>query len=306
MIRSSIRRGIGRVWAVKRLIGLYFLFSFLFALLIALPLRSVLASVIGQSLVGAELAGSLDMDFVFELFKQAPSLPSAFFGLVIIVPTLFWLLLLFLSGGSISCFVSDSPYRPGEFWGNSGNYFARFLRLTLWSLPIGLLLLALQYIETGLERLIFGNDPYQYISYWGNWIRFGLRLFGIILFFVLFDYARIYIVIHDETKTRRALWHAVRFVGRHFGPTFGLSASLFFIGILGLVAYNLLSGLLNASSGLAILLLFLAQQTFILFRVCLRLTYFASQVHLYRSISPEDVQMASDTGNENQLATVPV
>lgn len=285
MILSSIKHGFSQAWANKRMIFVFYLTSLVFGVIVMWPMRAMLQGFIGNSLMGAELAGRMNMDFLFEFFKNVSSAPNVFAALAFTVPALFWLFVLFLSGGALAVFARAEKYEPVYFWGNAAKYFGRFVRLTLWSLPVLAILFCLQFLETGLQRLFFGSDPYQNISYWGSWIAFVLRYLGIFLFFIVLDYARIYTVLNDERKMRVALWRGLKFAFGNIGRTFGLAILLALSGVVALAIYNPIANVLSAPNGFVIFLLLLVQQAYMFFRMILKLTAYSGQMHLYQGIA---------------------
>jgi uncharacterized membrane protein len=160
------------------------------------------------------------------------------------------------------------------------------------------ILFCLQYLESGAQRLFFGKDPYQNITYWGGWIKTGLRTLSLLLFGMILDYARIHAVLNDERKMRVSLQTGLKFISQNFLSTFGLALLLLVIGGMALVIYNPLANSLAAPSGLVILLLFLLQQFYMLFRATLRLILYASQLHLYRALesapAPAEITSAAE------------
>ncbi|MFQ5632689.1 MAG: hypothetical protein ACE5I1_28305, partial [bacterium] len=300
MIFSSIKQGFSQTWANKRMILLFYLASLVFGVVMMWPMRAMLSGFIGSSLMGE--AGRMDMDFLFEFFKNVSAAPNAFMALVFVAPPIFWLFTLFLSGGALASFARGEKYTPSFFWGNAATYFGRFIRLALWSIPVFAILFCLQFLETGLQRLFFGSDPYQNISYWGGWIRFGLRSLGIFLFFIVLDYARIYIVLHDEKKSRIALWASLKFAFANFGRTFGLAFLLAVTGVVALTIYNPIANALSAPNGFVIILLLLVQQVYMFFRMILRLAGYSGQMNLYRGISEKSAERVPAPDDEVGLA----
>jgi len=285
MILTSMKSGVAQMWANKRMVLVFYLANLVFGLLLMLPLRSIVARFAGHSLMGAELAGKLDMDFLFEFFKYNRAASSTFGGLILIVPAIYWLFVLFLSGGALATFANEEGYNSQRFWGSSAKYFGRFFRLALWCVPVFAVLFCLQFPETGIQRLVFGSDPYQYVSYWGGWIKVGLRYLSILLFGLVLDYARIHVVLTDERRMRVSLWQGIRFAFGNFLQTFGLVLLLFVIGVAALAIYNPVADSFWAPNVLIVLLLFLWQQIYMFFRMMLRLTLYSSQLHMYRGLS---------------------
>ena len=298
---KSFQAGWQMVRANQRMIAVFYLANLFFGVLLMWPLRAMLGHYIGDSMMGEKLGGALDMDFLFEFFKHNPQVTPLFWGLVVVVPGAAWLFTLFLSGGALAVFASGQKYEAVRFWGSAGKYFGRFCRLVLWSLPLLALLFCLQYLESGAQRLLFGKDPYQNITYWGGWIKTGLRALGFMLFGMILDYARIHAVLNDEHKMLVPLQAALRFIAQNFLSTFGLALSLLVVGGLALAIYNPLADGLAAPSGLVILLLFLLQQIYMFFRATLRLTLYASQLHLYRELKSEPLPAAITSAEMNDL-----
>ena len=243
------------------------------------------------------MAGRMDMDFFFELLIKQSSTLFSLRGLFLFVPLVYWLFGLFLSGGAYTIIIADVRYSASIFWGGSAKYFGRFFRLFLWSIPVFAVFYCIQFIEIGTERLIYGSDPYQNIIWWGAWIRIGIGYIGIILYYLVLDYARIDVVINDETKMRRSLWYGIKFMFRNFFKTFSLTLILFLFGIIVLVIYNPIADSLHAPSGLIIFILFVVQQIYMFIRMILKLTLYSSQVSLYNSLTPE--QNTTELASEN-------
>ena len=269
----------------KRIVLIYYLANLLFGIVLMLPFRSILSHFAGNSLMGEKLAGRLDMDFLFEFFKENPNLFSTYAALILVLFSTHWLLTLFLSGGTFSVFISNEKYTSPLFWGDAAKYFGRFIRLVLWSIPVFAVLFCLQFLWSAIQKIFFGSDPYQYITYWGGWIKVGLRYISFILYFLVLDYSRIYAVTTDERRMRISLWQGIQFAFKNILKTFVLALLFFIAGIIVLVIYNPIADLLHTPYSMVILLLFLWQQVYMVFRMVLRLAFYAGEVRLYDLIS---------------------
>lgn len=302
MILSSLKSGFTQVWKNKRLIVVFYLANLLFGLVLLMPFRAVLDNFAGRTLMGAKLAGRFDMDFLFDFLTHNQNLTSIFSGMVLVVPAVYWLFSLFLSGGAFSVLARGEKYSAAMFWNGAATYFGRFSRIFLWSLPVLGILFCVQFIETGLERLIFGSDPYQNISYWGGWIKFGLRTLSILLFGLVLDYARIHAVLSDDRRMRVSVWRGIKFAFGNIGRTLGLTFILFLSGALVLTIYNPISDALAAPNVAVVVILFLLQQSYMLFRMMLRLTLFASQLKLYNELSTAGKEVETTLEGEPGIA----
>ena len=302
MMLNSLKSGFIQVINNKRLVLVFFLANLFFGLLVMLPFRAILSDFIGNSLMGAKLGGNLDMDFLFEFFKYKSSTISVVQSLIFFGAIVYWLFNLFLSGGAFKTFVTNEKYKPSSFWAGCAKYFGRFIRIILWSLPVFAILFCLQFLETFFEKIFYGSDPYQNITFWGGWIKMGLRYISFLLFWMVIDYARIYAVLNnDERRMRIAVWQGIRFTFSNLHKTFTLSFLLFILGIVVLVIYNPIADLLSAPSVVVILLLFLWQQFYMIFRMMLRLTLYSSQFHFFQSV--EESKMVLEPDFDTELGT---
>ncbi|MBI4809898.1 MAG: hypothetical protein HY800_00290 [Ignavibacteriales bacterium] len=281
---KSLKSGFVAAWRNKRMIFVYYLVNLLLGLMIVLPFRMIISDFVGNTLMGEKLAGRLDMDFLFEFIIKSSGGIDALKGSLLIIPLLYWLCGLFLSGGAYSIFISGERYSAAMFWGYSARYFGRFLRLFMWSIPAFIILYGFQFIEIAIVRIFWGKDPYQYITFWGTWIRGGLGYIGILIYYLILDYARIYVLSSNEHRMRKALWFGIRFTFRNFFKTFSLTFILFIIGITVLLIYNPLADALHAPSAVVVIILLLVQQLYILIKMLLRLTLYAGQSSLFKKI----------------------
>ncbi len=285
MVFASLKTGFARVWSNRRMILIFYLANLFFALILALPFRAAQGHFIGDSRMGEKLAGPIDMDFLLEFLHYNPALRGTTLMLALAAFAAYSLANLFLSGGAYAALMSDEKYSSSRFWGNSAHFFGRFFRLFLWGLPILGVLFCLQWTVSGLRGVIFGDDPYESVIYWSKWMELALRWYALFQFLIIFDYARIYTVKNDARGMANTLIKGLRFTIKNFRRTFTLSFAITLLSILALLIYNPLANLLSAPNAAVILLLFLWQQSFMLFRVFLRLGLYAGQAQLYQHLS---------------------
>lgn len=262
---------------------IFYLANLLAGLIIMIPFRSLAGSIAGYSLIGKDLANGLNMDFIIELLIKSASAFDTATGLLLLLPSLYWLWTLFISGGAYGIFIHGKSDGGGTFWSYSAKYFGRLFRFFLWSIPVFLVLYLSQFILAGIKFLIWGSDPYQYVNYWTAWIRFGWTQIAFLIYFLMFDYGRIILISNDERRTRRALWQGIRFSLKHPLKTFALSFIIFLLSQAFFLAYVIISPLLGAPNTFALILLLVAQQIYIFIRMTLRLTLYSAQTHLFKT-----------------------
>ncbi len=291
MIWKSFKTGLNQAWSTKRLVLVLYLASAILGLLIALPVRAVLLDFAGRSLEGAALVNGVGTGFFFELLLHNEA------GLVgVRAPALFasaayLLLSLFLSGGALAVLASGEGYRATDFWGGAAKFFGRFLRLALWSSLLLAALYLLPLTARGLQRIFFGSDPYEYVSYWGWWVRAGLLVTALFFFRICLDYARIHAVVTDERRMRVSLWRGLRFALRNPLPAVGLALLVALVGGVTLFIYQPLSSAVDGSTVAAVAAAVVAQQAYIVWRVVLRLTRYGSQITLFRELASDPTEI---------------
>ena len=294
MIWKSFKSGLCQAWSTKRLVALLYLASAILGLLIALPVRAVLLDFAGRSLEGAALVNGVSTGFFFELLLHNEAGLAGLRTPALFASVAYLLASLFLSAGAFAILASGQGYSATNFWGGAARFFGRFLRLTLWSSLLLAALYLLPLASRGLQRLFFGSDPYEYVSYWGAWIRAGLLLIAFFFYRICFDYARIHAVVTDERRMRVSLWRGIGFALRNPAPAIGLALLVALVGSGALLIYRPLSAAVDGSTVAAIVAAVGLQQVYILWRAVIRLTRYGSQITLFRELAG-DLSEASVT-----------
>ncbi|MCI0514195.1 hypothetical protein L0128_13345 [candidate division KSB1 bacterium] len=284
MLLKSLKSGLLQVWIHKKLVLIYYFANLVMSLLIMLPFRSILNDFAGHSLMGAKIAGQLDLDFLFEFFEYNSNALAGVGILILIVPMIYWFLSLFLSGGAFATLTSSVASVSVPFWENCARYFKRFTILVLWLIPMFIILLWLPECLVFLQRLIWGRDPYQSVTFWSTQLRMVLRFGCMLLLFLLLDYARIYLVLKADARPIEAIRNGMAWLYRHFWTAFGLTLLLFLAGLVWLGLYHVVADRLNLAAPIIIFCLFIWQQLYIIGRMLMRLSLYSSQVQLYQNL----------------------
>lgn len=304
---AAFREGIRRVNGAPMLVAGLCLVTFLVALPLSLALRGMIEAHLGDSLAAGSVAGGANYQWWQEFSAQAAGLgatltPSIIgFGAVldnldaflenapmattVAGVTVAWLLVWsFLSGGVIDRLARGRRTRSSGFFAAAGTHFWRFLRLGLFAWVVYAFLFGFVHgwLFTDLyERMIRDLTVERTAAA----IRFaGYALFGALLlcFNVIFDYARIRIVVEDRRSAIGALAAGARFVRRHAGRVLGLY-------LLNGLAFALLVALYGLASpgaprtGAGMWLVLLLGQAYIVLRHYLKLVFYASETALFQS-----------------------
>jgi hypothetical protein len=108
---------------------------------------------------------------------------------------------------------------------------------------------------------------------------------------MVFDYAKIRLVVEDSRKSLRAALGSFRLVWRHPGQTSLTYTLVTLVAVLLVVVYAPLCGAIPRGRGYWLLLVLLVQQAYMLVRLGVRLLFYASQteVHLSLRQPPEEL-----------------
>ena len=304
---SSWRGGWRRVLAAPAIVAGVFAMTFLLALPPALMLRGMLAAHLGSSVAAETAAASVNFDWWQEFSAQATGLGTTFtpsvigFAMVLdntssvldaranILPIAAalgfyvagWA---FLSGGILDRYARQRPIRIFGFFGASGVYFFRFLRLAL------IAGLVYWWLFAFVHPWLFDE---QFVNLTRNMSMERTAILVRVLFYVLFgalliatnvvvDYTKVRIVVEDRHSVVGALVAAIRFVRNHLRQVVTLYAvnSLTFLAVLAawaLVAPG------AGGSGIGMWLAFLLSQLYIVARLLVKLQFAASGVALFQA-----------------------
>jgi hypothetical protein len=315
-IFKAISNGFSIVVKNFKMALIVYLVNILLAMLIALPIYSTLKNNIADRGVRNTLEQSFDYEWWSSFNFQAegldktirPALSSGFapifdnfellltgkftsFGMVIF----FWgLAMIFISaffnGGVIGLYADEKrTFSVSRFFSLSGFYFHHFFALALT-----MLLVIFVFYKTLHPLLLHtidqvgGSLPQQ--SVWLVNIL-GYLILLLIIFFIkiVFDYAKIILVVESKSSSWLCIWLAIKFIVRHIFKTFALYLLLALIGLGIVLLFGFLLDVLNPSSLFVLLAVILLQQVFIFAKIGLRFSFYASQLELYRQRSEQVV-----------------
>jgi hypothetical protein len=286
-VLSSIGRGAATASRKPGVLLALYLANLAFALLVAWPFYALARADLGHSLLGRNLQ-TLDFVWLGELVYRYQSMAPAVAPWLLGSLLVYALLSVFLSGGTIGRLLdTEGGTTARSFFSDCGRYFGRFFRLFLAALPF--YLLALGAVPAALSALLKPLDENARTA----WTPFGLSLgraalalLAVSVVHMIFDYARIRIVMEDDPGAFRALRAALLFIGRRFfrGCGLYLLITLGFLAGTGLAAalagWFPKEGLFFAGAAAA------GMQAYILFRLWTRMVFFAAQADYYRSVHP--------------------
>ena len=295
------RRALRAPWLI---IGLWAV-TLLLTLPLAMTLRGMLVDHLGRSLAAGPAVSGVNFDWWNEFLAQAAGIGQTFvpailgFAAVIknlgsiadatplpivitSVVTASIVLSTFLLGGILDRLARDRATGAYGFFAASGVYFFRFLRLGL--IAAGVYWVLFVKLHPLLFDTLFTRLTHD-LSVERTAFAYRLALYAVFALLVgavnlVFDYAKIRLVVEDRRSAIGALASALRFLRRHPGSAIGLylvNTALFavVIGLYALIAPG-------AAGGTVATVGFFVGQLYIVLRVIVRLTFAASQIALFQ------------------------
>lgn len=281
---QAIGTGIGTTLRKPRLLVILWVVNIVYAAVVAFPLVFLAQTELGHSYLGSNVR-PFDLMWLGEaVLKYQDALPAVGGGLVVSA-LLFLVLYVFLNGGIIGRLLDrEGRTTLQAFLSDCGRYFWRFVRLFLASLVFLILTFGV------ILRLLSALVNVWVENAWTEWTSVILRnlhfLVALLLLSVVhmvFDYARIAVVADEETKVLRALRRAFHFLKKRFFRSWALYLLIIGGFVAGTVFFNAVFGLLSGPTVLFVLLGFAWMQLNVLFRIWVKVLFFAAQAEFYRS-----------------------
>jgi hypothetical protein len=302
---SAFREAVRRVNGAPLVLAGMVAVTFLIALPLSIALRGMIAAHLGPSLEAEAAASGTNYDWWQEFSSQATGLGTTFipsiigFGAVLEnlsnllddapmattiagAATAWMVIWTFLAGGVLDRYARQRPTRTHGFFSACGTHFWRFLRL-------GVLALALYAWLFGPVHTWIFDDFYPWatrdlaVERTGFAIRFACYLlFGLLLVAVnlMFDYARVRIVVEDRRSALGALVAGLRFVRRNRQTLY-----LYLLNSAVFVVLALVYGLVSPGApgaGLSMWLTLALGQLYIVGRHYVKLLFYASEIALFQ------------------------
>jgi hypothetical protein len=279
---DALQEGARRVLAARRMALLFLLANLALALVCVLPVAALLGRSLGASAASAGLTAHLDVlwleDFVYQHGDALASLLPLFAA-----ATVAYLVLdVFLLGGALGTFHSGEPFSMRGFLSHALANFSILLRLTLLSLVFyAAALLVYSLLADALTGDLGRTSATEKPLVLTDWALYAALALALLLVNMWFSYAKVLGVAGVARGALRTSWRALKFIARRpsaWGLYFALLVLQTVVAASGLYAL----GLLPQTSFLLVVAGFLAWEAFLLLRIGVWLTAYASQNALCR------------------------
>lgn len=277
--KGLVAAGASLLWRHQFVLWWLFVVNFILAAVGTAPTYYQLRDVLGHSLAGRSLTNGFDLGMFFELVRVPESNLFASRSASLQMGILFFLFMLFITGGILTVYREDRKLKTGEFFGASGAFFWRFVRLAWFSLiPFATLGFALWEVDKLSDRI--GDRTVSAQTGFYIFLAGAIVITLLALFVRLWlDIAQVRAVVQDEHKMWPNLWKALDISWREVSTLFRV-----YLCISGVAWVTLAGGLLLWAKlpPTATPLTFLLLEFIILMQLLTRLWQRASSVTWYR------------------------
>jgi len=218
--KGLVAAGASLVWRRQRVLWWVFAVNFILGAMGTASAHHQLEEVLGRSLAGRSLTNGFDLGMFLELVRVPESNLFRSHHDSLHAGILFFLFMLFITGGILTVYREDRKLKTGEFFGASGTFFWRFVRLALLSLVPFIILGSALW---GADKLSDYVGDRAVSAETGFYIFLaGAILITLLALFVRlwFDVAQVRAVVQDEHKMWSNLWKALGISWRNVSTLF--------------------------------------------------------------------------------------
>jgi hypothetical protein len=227
--KGPVTAGLKLLWQHQRLLWWICAVNFLLALTAVMALYTPLSAVLDYSLEAKRLVTGFDAATFIALSSHpdrplGAAVPASIFAIFI-----FFLYMLFVSGGILEVYRRHQKLTTGEFFEACGRLFWRFVRLLIVLLivliPVNLLF---GFVQSWSSKLA-ADASWDMLGFWVQAAGMAVVLFLLMVIRLVFDMAQVRAVAEDERAMRRALLAALKLTWENFGSLFWIYLRLNFV-----------------------------------------------------------------------------
>jgi hypothetical protein len=272
--------GIQSAWKEKKLLIVLYAFNLLFAYVITIPVSSMLGRGLSGRPAASEMLSQFDITYFITITRDFGS-GLDISRLLITFGLIYMLLNTFFAGGIIATLHDPERFSISRFFSACTLFFRRFLRLFLFSLIFFLVILIIFLLLQAITTSLTEDSATEFWPVILFFIRLAFIIFMLIMVNMLFDYAKIIVVVNDFNSMYSTIKQALMFVMMSMRKTVSLYMLYFLAFLLLLFLYLGIEQFISVSSGYMVLVFFLWSQLYMLIRLFIRLSFFSGQYFFY-------------------------
>jgi hypothetical protein len=286
-IKNVLLQSIRTVWYNAKFVILLWVINAASGVVLSVAIFHLLLSSIGRSFISDNLAHSFDY-FWFIQFMHKNDVPLEQYPLLIYSVVVFYTLLqTFLLGGLIAVFNQPKKNHFVDFFYGGVKYFYRFFKVVLVSVLFYAFAFKVNDFTGEFITWMFKNSENVMGDFILRSLRYVLLVFLIGVVTLISDYSKVSLAINDKTKIIKQVYSAILFIKNNFNKVFIVFLIVACIGALGVVIYNMLEYLIPRTPYYVLIISFILQQMLIIFRLLIRMLFYATEVILYKDLSAD-------------------
>ncbi|MBN2206323.1 MAG: hypothetical protein JW742_02875 [Candidatus Aminicenantes bacterium] len=281
-ILRAFQQGLATTRRRSRLILYLWLANLFFGVLVLGPFIYLAGRDFGSSLEGDRLLQGVDFIWLGDVILNQGDALAGLAGWALIPFSLYLVWSIFSSGGILGRIAAEEEKTTlAAFVSDGCQYFFRFFRVPLIAIPVYVIVFGLLYKLLNLPLAAWSRTA------GGPWGDFWASTLGVLVFLalfslvrILFDYARIRLVVDRSRKAFRAVVMTFGFLGGRLVPAWALYLLIAAVSVVVLALFLLVSRLLTGASGAMVLVVWL--QVLAAVRQGIRILFLASESHYYK------------------------
>lgn len=287
--QGLVTAGFSLIWRRQGILWWVFVVNFICGALGTLPAALALNRALHHTLAGERLTKSFDLGMFNELLRLPDVGLMRLSAVSYVFACLFFLFMLFVSGGILTAYREDRSLSTGDFFAVSGAFFWPFVRLVLFSLvPFAFLWSTYSMVDQLSDYVgdrVVADQVGIFIQLTGTVLLALLAL----LVRLWFDLAKVRAVALNERGMWDNMWNVCGMTWRHLGTLFWM---YFRISVVAWVALLIVFLIWTKHPPSATLVTFVLLELILLAQLVARLWQLASATTWYKR-HPEIVPVES-------------
>ena len=218
--KGVVAAGFGLLWRRQGILWWVFAVNFVCGALGTIPAMLALHRTLAHSLAGQPLSKGFDVGMFVELLRlpnvslMHSSTTSYIFAFV------FFLFMLFVSGGILETYHQDRKLTTGDFFAASGAVFWRFVRLMLLSLVPFVAVVIVHGVLDKLADYVGDRAIADQVGIYLSWFAIAVFVLLALVVRLWFDIAQVRTVAQNERRMWRNTWKAFHIIFRQLPSLF--------------------------------------------------------------------------------------
>jgi hypothetical protein len=309
-ITTALQHGLSLVSHHRKMVGIIYLVNLCAALLFAFPLFVLFRSQAGSLVIRDELLSGLSYSWWSSFHFSAeglassirPSLSGGFGPLfdslellltgqflsygwfIFVIAVAYLFIAAFFNGGAIALFADErKSFSAARFFSGAGAYFHHMAALAATTIIIfaGLYKIINPFIFKIVDSIV-ADTTSQSFSWIVNLIGYILIFALVFLIMLIFDYAKVIVINDKKTSSWLCIWLSIKFIFGNFFKAFGLNLLLVLFAVALVIVGGTLLSFIKPTQVFLILVVLLIQQIYVMTKIAVRLTFYASETVFYQ------------------------